>query len=74
MLILLMLAGFLSVLGCGFLLRAGQEASRRYMALAAPQTFHVGHVSRLGGAAMLLACRVGWTWMAVGGALPAHSQ
>jgi len=65
MLILLMLAGFLSVLGCGILLRAGQEASRRYLALAAPQRFHVGHVSRLGGAAMLVSCMVSWAWMSV---------
>ncbi len=65
MLILLMLAGVLSLLGCGVLLRAGQEASRRYLSSQHPQRFHVGHVSRLGGGAMLLACIGGWTWMAV---------
>lgn len=64
MLILLILSGLLSVLGCAALLRAGQESSRRYWELAhVPQRFHIGHVPRLGGAAMLVACMVGWVWM-----------
>jgi UDP-N-acetylmuramyl pentapeptide phosphotransferase/UDP-N-acetylglucosamine-1-phosphate transferase len=64
MLILLILSALLSVLGCGALLRAGQESSRRYWQLHMPQRFHIGHVPRLGGAAMLLACCAGWLWMA----------
>lgn len=64
MLILLILSGLLSVLGCAALLRAGQESSRRYWQLTdVPQRFHVGHVPRLGGAAMLVACVAGWVWM-----------
>lgn len=65
MLILLTLSGLLSVLCCASLLRAGQESSRRYHQLDAPQRFHIGHVPRLGGAAMLIACMAGWVWMAV---------
>jgi UDP-N-acetylmuramyl pentapeptide phosphotransferase/UDP-N-acetylglucosamine-1-phosphate transferase len=66
MLILLLLSGLISIVGCAALLRAGQESSRRYWQLNVPQRFHIGHVPRLGGAAMLLACIVGWTWMALG--------
>ena len=66
MLILVILSGLLSLLGCAALLRAGQESSRRYWQLTdVPQRFHVGHVPRLGGAAMLLACVGGWVWMAL---------
>jgi UDP-N-acetylmuramyl pentapeptide phosphotransferase/UDP-N-acetylglucosamine-1-phosphate transferase len=66
MLILLILSGLLSLLGCAALLRAGQESSRRYWQLTdVPQRFHVGHVPRLGGAAMLVACIGGWVWMAL---------
>jgi UDP-GlcNAc:undecaprenyl-phosphate/decaprenyl-phosphate GlcNAc-1-phosphate transferase len=65
MLILLVLTGLLSLLGCAALLRAGQESSRRYHELVAPQRFHIGHVPRLGGAAMLMACMAGWVWMAL---------
>lgn len=65
MLILLILTGLLSALGCAALLRAGQESSRRYHQIDAPQRFHIGHVPRLGGAAMLMACMAGWIWMAI---------
>lgn len=64
MLILLILSALLSVVGCTALLRAGQESSRRYWQLTdVPQRFHIGHVPRLGGAAMLAACIAGWLWM-----------
>jgi UDP-GlcNAc:undecaprenyl-phosphate/decaprenyl-phosphate GlcNAc-1-phosphate transferase len=63
MLILLLLSGLISFLGCVALLRAGQESSRRYWQLHVPQRFHIGHVPRLGGAAMLLGCIGGWIWM-----------
>lgn len=65
MLILLILTAVLSTLACAALLRAGQESSRRYHLLDSPQKFHVGHVPRLGGAAMLMACMGGWVWMAL---------
>jgi UDP-GlcNAc:undecaprenyl-phosphate GlcNAc-1-phosphate transferase len=66
MLILLILGALLSFLGCAALLRAGQESSRKYWQLAnVPQRFHIGHVPRLGGAAMLMACMGGWVWMAI---------
>jgi UDP-GlcNAc:undecaprenyl-phosphate/decaprenyl-phosphate GlcNAc-1-phosphate transferase len=66
MLILVILSGLLSLLGCAALLRAGQESSRRYWQLTdVPQRFHIGHVPRLGGAAMLVACIGGWVWMAL---------
>jgi UDP-N-acetylmuramyl pentapeptide phosphotransferase/UDP-N-acetylglucosamine-1-phosphate transferase len=51
-------------LACAVLLRAGQDSGRRY-ALSAPQRFHLGHVPRLGGAAMFVACSIGWVWMTV---------
>src|SRR5437763_6530469 len=66
MLILLILSGRLSALAAAVSLRAGQEGSRRYWQLTdVPQRFHVGHVPRLGGAAMLAACMGGWVWMAI---------
>jgi UDP-GlcNAc:undecaprenyl-phosphate GlcNAc-1-phosphate transferase len=66
MLILLILSALLSTLGCVVLLRAGQESSRKYWQIAnVPQRFHIGHVPRLGGAAMLMACIGGWVWMVV---------
>lgn len=66
MLILLILSALLSTLSCVALLRAGQESSRKYWERTdVPQRFHVGHVPRLGGAAMLIACMGGWVWMAL---------
>jgi UDP-N-acetylmuramyl pentapeptide phosphotransferase/UDP-N-acetylglucosamine-1-phosphate transferase len=61
---LLILCGVFAALGCGLLLRLGQESARRYGAFM-PQRFHIGDVPRLGGAAMFLACTVGWAWLAV---------
>ena len=58
----LILCGIVAVLACGFLLRLGQESARRYGDLM-PQRFHVGDVPRLGGAAMFLACSLGWVWL-----------
>jgi UDP-GlcNAc:undecaprenyl-phosphate GlcNAc-1-phosphate transferase len=65
MLVLLVLCAFISGVGCAALLRFGQESARRY-GLLLPQRFHAGHVPRLGGVAMLLACACGWAWMVVG--------
>lgn len=64
MLILALLCSAISVLACALLVRWGQRNARRY-ALDMPQRFHKGHVPRLGGAAMLLACILGWAWMIV---------
>jgi UDP-GlcNAc:undecaprenyl-phosphate GlcNAc-1-phosphate transferase len=66
MLILLILSALISVLVCTALLRAGQASSRRYWEQHVPQRFHIGHVPRLGGVAMLLGCVGGFVWMAVG--------
>jgi UDP-GlcNAc:undecaprenyl-phosphate/decaprenyl-phosphate GlcNAc-1-phosphate transferase len=59
----LVLCGALAALGCGLLLRLGQESARRYGDFM-PQRFHIGHVPRLGGAAMFFACSGGWLWLA----------
>ena len=64
MLILLILCALVSTVGCALLLRWGHRHARLY-SLDMPQRFHAGHVPRLGGVAMLLACIAGWAWMAV---------
>jgi UDP-GlcNAc:undecaprenyl-phosphate/decaprenyl-phosphate GlcNAc-1-phosphate transferase len=64
MALLLILCGVTSFVVCALLLRWGQESARRY-GPELPQRFHVGHVPRLGGAAMFVACSVGWAWMAL---------
>ncbi|MBL0422258.1 glycosyl transferase [Ramlibacter sp. AW1] len=64
MLALLVLCGCASFVGCGLLVRLGRHTARRYRD-DMPQRFHVGHVPRLGGVAMLVACFIGWVWMAV---------
>jgi UDP-N-acetylmuramyl pentapeptide phosphotransferase/UDP-N-acetylglucosamine-1-phosphate transferase len=64
MLILLILCAVVSAAACAALLRLGQESARRY-SLDTPQRFHIGHVPRLGGAAMFLSCTAGWVWMVV---------
>lgn len=38
------------------------------------QRFHIGHVPRLGGAAMFTGCSVGWVWMALSGPLGLNNQ
>jgi len=64
MLLLLVLCGLIAAIVCGVLLRVGRRAARRY-ALDNPQRFHVGHVPRLGGVAMLASCLAGWAWMVI---------
>ena len=66
MLILLVLSALVSFICCAALLRAGHASSRKYWERHLPQRFHIGHVPRLGGAAILLAFLAGWGWMAVG--------
>ena len=65
MLLLLIISGVFSALVCALLIRSGRRIARRY-ALDMPQRFHAGHVPRLGGAAMMLSCTLGWLWMVVG--------
>jgi len=62
MLILLILCGAVSCIGCAVLMRLGRANGRRY-SLSVPQRFHAGHVPRLGGVAMMLACTAGWCWI-----------
>jgi UDP-GlcNAc:undecaprenyl-phosphate/decaprenyl-phosphate GlcNAc-1-phosphate transferase len=63
MIALLVLCAFTSFVACALLLRLGQESARRY-GWSLPQRFHIGDVPRLGGAAMFVACAVGWAAMA----------
>jgi UDP-N-acetylmuramyl pentapeptide phosphotransferase/UDP-N-acetylglucosamine-1-phosphate transferase len=63
-LILLIICAAVSALACGLCLRWGQASARRYGA-AMPQRFHIGHVPRLGGASMYVACCAGWAWLAL---------
>lgn len=64
MLVLLILCGVVSAFVCAVLLRRGRRSARRYR-MDMPQRFHAGHVPRLGGVAMAVACTVGWTWIVV---------
>lgn len=61
---LLVFCAALSALGCALLLRVGVASATRYR-LDMPQRFHMGHVPRLGGAAMFLACAVCWSLLFV---------
>ena len=63
MMALLVLCAFISFVSCALLLRLGQESARRY-GWSVPQRFHLGDVPRLGGAAMFVACSIGWATMA----------
>lgn len=64
MLFLLILCCATAFLATALLVRYGRGHARRY-GFAVPQRFHAGHVPRLGGAGMLVACTVGWIWMAL---------
>ncbi|HSW16903.1 MAG TPA: glycosyltransferase [Ramlibacter sp.] len=68
MLLLLILTSAVSMLACAWLIRSGGRTAHRY-SLHMPQRFHAGHVPRLGGVAMMIACLAGWLWMAF-----AHSR
>ncbi len=61
MLFLLLLCCASTFLATALMLRYGQGHAHRYGAL--PQRFHAGNVPRLGGAAMLAGCTIGWAWM-----------
>ena len=62
MLFLLFLCCATAFVTTALLIRFGGRHARRYSP-SVPQRFHVGHVPRLGGAAIFLACSVGWAWM-----------
>ena len=62
MLILLILCAALSFVTCAIVIRYGRSNGRRY-SQTVPQRFHAGHVPRLGGVAMIVACTAGWAWI-----------
>ena len=64
MLLLLILCFVSALVATALVIRYGRGHARRYAA-GVPQRFHVGHVPRLGGIAMLAACSIGWGWMAI---------
>jgi UDP-GlcNAc:undecaprenyl-phosphate/decaprenyl-phosphate GlcNAc-1-phosphate transferase len=66
MLLLLLLCCATSFLVTALLVRYGREHPHNY-GFSQPQRFHMGHVPRLGGVAMLVGCTVGWTWMVLSG-------
>lgn len=61
MLTLIIVSTIIAALACIVLRRLGGAIAHRYR-LDMPQRFHAGHVPRLGGAAMMLGCAVGWGW------------
>ena len=64
MLLLLILCFLTAFIVTALVVRWGRGHARRY-GTQLPQRFHVGAVPRLGGVAMLVACSVGWGWMAL---------
>jgi UDP-GlcNAc:undecaprenyl-phosphate GlcNAc-1-phosphate transferase len=73
MLLLVILCFGCACLVTALLVRFGAEHARQY-GLGVPQRFHSGHVPRLGGAAMLAGCTLGWCWMALSGPLEVSNQ
>jgi UDP-GlcNAc:undecaprenyl-phosphate GlcNAc-1-phosphate transferase len=73
MLFLLILCCASAFLATALLVRYGRRHARRY-SMDVPQRFHSGHVPRLGGAAMLVACTLGWIWMMLSDVLRLPNQ
>jgi len=73
MLFLLILCFVCAFVATALVVRFARGHARRYAA-GVPQRFHLGHVPRLGGVAMLAACSVGWAWMAVAQRLGVPNQ
>ncbi|HWI84490.1 glycosyltransferase [Ramlibacter sp.] len=73
MLLLLILCFVCAFVATALVVRYGRRHARGY-ADTMPQRFHVGHVPRLGGVAMLAACSVGWGWMALSQRLGVANQ
>jgi UDP-GlcNAc:undecaprenyl-phosphate/decaprenyl-phosphate GlcNAc-1-phosphate transferase len=68
MLFLLLLCCVTSFFATAFLVRYGRGHAHSY-GVSRPQRFHMGHVPRLGGIAMLVGCTIGWAWMVLSGTL-----
>src|SRR5687768_12340365 len=64
MLFLLILCGGSAFIATALLVRYAREHAHLYSA-EVPQRFHVGHVPRLGGAAIFVGCTIGWLWMVI---------
>lgn len=73
MLFLLLLCCATGFLATGMMVRYGRRHTTRY-GFSVPQRFHEGHVPRLGGAGMFVACSVGWAWMALSERLALPNQ
>ena len=73
MLFLVILCFASACVATALLVRFGAGLARGY-GFGVPQRFHFGHVPRLGGAAMLVACSLGWFWMALSGPLGLSNQ
>ena len=73
MLFLLFLCCASAFVATALVVRYGRGHTRRYAA-SAPQRFHSGHVPRLGGLGMVVACTVGWAWMALSQQLNLSNQ
>ena len=73
MLFLVILCFSCSCVTTALLVRFGAEHARQY-GLGVPQRFHFGHVPRLGGAAMLAGCTLGWFWMVLSGPIGSANQ
>ena len=73
MLFLVILCFGCACVATALLVRFGAEHASRY-GLGVPQRFHFGHVPRLGGAAMLAGCSLGWLWMVLSGPLGLSNQ
>ncbi|MGY8903666.1 MAG: glycosyltransferase family 4 protein [Burkholderiales bacterium] len=73
MLILLILCGSIAFIASAVLIRYGNTRPSHY-GIQMPQRFHLGHVPRLGGAGMFIACSVGWAWMEISETLGVPNQ
>jgi UDP-GlcNAc:undecaprenyl-phosphate GlcNAc-1-phosphate transferase len=73
MLLLVIVCFIFACVVTALLVRFGAEHARRY-GFGNPQRFHFGHVPRLGGAAMLAGCSLGWFWIALSGPLDLPNQ
>jgi len=73
MLFLLFLSAATAFLLTAVLVRYARVHASQY-GEALPQRFHSGHIPRLGGVAMLLACGVGWAWIVLSSVLRLPNQ
>ena len=73
MLLLAILSFVCACVATALLVRFAAAHARRY-GMGVPQRFHFGHVPRLGGAAMLAGCSLGWLWIALSGPMHLSNQ